>query len=128
MSFTQQSETYGPEALDRGRLFFEKPFDPNRVLLAAKHAAEQHRLSARNRQLEGRLASLSGLDRVLKGEAASIVALREEIMDLAGLDVPVMIVGETGTGKELVARALHDMSGVTGVFVAVDCASVSAGE
>lgn len=108
--------------------FFEKPFDPNRVLLAAKHAAEQHRLSARNRQLEGRLASLSGLDRVLKGEAASIVALRDEIMDLAGLDVPVMIVGETGTGKELVARSLHDMSGVSGAFVAVDCASVSAGQ
>lgn len=108
--------------------FFEKPFDPNRVLLAAKHAAEQHRLSARNRQLAGRLASLSGLDRVLKGEAAAIVALRDEIMDLAGLDVPVMIVGETGTGKELVARGLHDMSGAEGAFVAVDCASVSAGQ
>jgi DNA-binding NtrC family response regulator len=108
--------------------FFEKPFDPNRVLLAATHAAAQHRLSARNKRLEVRLASLSGLDRVLKGEAPAIVALRDEIMDLAGLDVPVMIVGETGTGKELVARALHDMSGVSGSFVAVDCTSVSAGQ
>lgn len=117
------------EAMQQGAYsFFEKPFDPSRVLLAAKHAAEQHRLSARNKRLEGRLAALSGLDRVLKGEAASIVALRDEIMDLAGLDVPVMIVGETGTGKELVARSLHDVLGVSGAFVAVDCASVSAGQ
>ena len=95
---------------------------------AATHAADQHRLSERNRQLAGRLASLSGLDRILKGDAPSIAALRDEITDLAGLDVPVLVVGETGTGKELVARALHDLSGAEGAFVVVDCASVSAGQ
>ena len=64
------------------------------------------------------MAALSGLDRVLKGASAAISRVREEVQDLAGLDVPVMVVGRNGTGKEVVAQSLHDLAGAAGAFVA----------
>lgn len=116
------------EAMQAGAYsFFEKPFDPKRLVLAATHAAEQHRLTLRNAALQARLEELSGLDRVLKGRTVAVAELRAEVAALAGVDVPVTIVGETGTGKELVARALHDLDRADGPFVPVDCATVSDG-
>lgn len=105
--------------------FLEKPYDPRRLLTVLRHAAENHRLAQNAERLKARLAQLSGLDRVLLGETPSIRALREDILDLAETDVPVMLLGETGTGKELVARALHDLSSRSGdPFVAVNCAAI----
>lgn len=63
----------------------------------------------------------------LIGDSKSMVRLREQIARIAPTPLPVLIQGETGTGKELVARALHDASGRTGRFVAVDCAAISPG-
>ena len=105
--------------------FIEKPFDPHRLLTVLRNAAQKHRLSQDAARLRDRLARLSGLDQIMLGEAPSIKALREEVIDLAPLATPVMILGETGTGKELVARALHDLSPRAGrPFVAVNCASL----
>ncbi|MEM7439377.1 MAG: sigma-54 dependent transcriptional regulator [Pseudomonadota bacterium] len=116
------------EAMQAGAYsFFEKPFDPKRLVLAATHAAEQHRLTLRNAALQARLAELSGLDRVLKGRTAALAELRADVAALAGVNVPVTLVGETGTGKELVARALHDLDRPDGPFVPVDCATVADG-
>ncbi len=107
--------------------FVEKPYDPRRLLTILKHAAEQSRMRDSNARLKQRLFQLSGLDRILLGETKSVRELREELLDLAPTDTPILIQGETGTGKELVARALHDLSPRSdGPFLALNCAALSA--
>ncbi len=114
------------EAMQAGAYsFLEKPFDPHRLLTVLKHAAEQHRLRQDADRLRARLARLAGLDRVLLGETPALRAVREDILDLSDTRATVLIVGETGTGKELVARALHDLSArAAGPFVALNCAAI----
>lgn len=106
--------------------FLEKPYEPRRLLTILKHAAQQHRMRQSNSRLKERLFSLSGLDRVLLGQTPQVVQLRAEIMDLADAGAPVLIEGETGTGKELVARALHDLGpNPDAPFLALNCAALS---
>jgi len=105
--------------------FIEKPFDPHRLLAALRNGAVQHQQKLETIRLRERLASLSGLDRILLGQNSSIKNLREEIFDLCASDTPVLLLGETGTGKELVARALHDLGSRSGKpFIAVNCATI----
>ncbi|MEP3847290.1 MAG: sigma-54 dependent transcriptional regulator [Paracoccaceae bacterium] len=115
------------QALQAGAYsFVEKPYDPMRLLSILKHAAEQSRLSLRNTRLETRLRNLSGLDRVLLGQTPDITRLRQTILDLADTDVPILILGETGTGKELVARALHDLGPAPdSPFLGLNCAAIA---
>ncbi len=106
--------------------FIEKPFQPDRLLDAIRRAAEAGRLRGENRRLRERLRSLSDLDTVLIGDSDETRRLRAEVEDVATTDAAVMILGETGTGKELVARALHDLGQRAGrPFVAVNCATIS---
>jgi two-component system C4-dicarboxylate transport response regulator DctD len=105
--------------------FLEKPFDPRRLITILENAARFSRLKNKNLRLVDRLANLSGLDRILVGETAIIKKLRDEVIDLADTSANVLIVGETGTGKELVARALHDLSARSAEnFVALNCAAL----
>ncbi|CUH53373.1 sigma-54-dependent transcriptional regulator [Shimia marina] len=114
------------EAMQAGAYsFVEKPYEPRRLLSILTHAAEQSRMRARNAQLKARLFELSGLDRVLMGQTPVVAELREEVLDLAPMDGAVMILGETGTGKELVARALHDLGPrADRPFLAINCAAL----
>ena len=114
------------EAMQEGAYsFLEKPFDPRRLLTVLGHAAEQYRLKLDGGRLRARLAQLSGLDRILLGDSPAIRDLREEILNLCASDAAVMLLGETGSGKELVAQALHDLSPRSGgPFIAVNCAAV----
>lgn len=106
--------------------FVEKPYDPRRLLTILTHAAEQNRMKKSSERLRARLSRLSGLDRVYLGTTRESAALREEVLSLAETETPVLLLGETGTGKELVARALHDLSTQSdGPFVALNCAAVA---
>lgn len=108
--------------------FLEKPFDPRRLMTVLRHAAEQNRLRQDGARLRARLARLSDLDRVLLGDTRAIRDLRADVIDLGETEATVMLLGETGTGKELVARALHDLSPrAAGPFVAVNCAAIPDG-
>ncbi len=114
------------DAMQRGAYsFLEKPFDPRRLLTAMKHAAEQHRLANIARRMRDELISLSGLDRVLLGNDPKVTALKDQAIDLATTKGAVLISGETGTGKELVAKALHRLGPRRDApFVAVNCATL----
>ncbi|GAA6164072.1 two-component system response regulator DctD [Pelagimonas sp. KU-00592-HH] len=115
------------EAMSAGAYsFVEKPFDPKRLLLILSHAAEQHQMRQSNHRLKERLQQLSGLDRLLLGQTSEIIELRKTVAMLAQSATPVLIRGETGTGKDLIARALHDTSDrCDRPYVAVNAAQVS---
>jgi len=105
--------------------FLEKPFDPRRLIKMLENAASLHRLKESSNRLKDRLSNLSGLDKVLIGKTKSIETLRTEILDLSDVSANVMLLGETGTGKELVARALHDLGPrADAPFIALNCAAV----
>ncbi|MGB7431167.1 MAG: sigma-54 dependent transcriptional regulator [Ahrensia sp.] len=105
--------------------FLEKPFDPRRLIKLLNNAVQLHRLKRNADRLKTRLAELSGLDRVLIGNAPAVVALRREIADLSTTTANVLLMGETGTGKELVAKALHDLGPrAAEPFIPLNCAAV----
>lgn len=115
------------EAIQNGAYgFVEKPYSPSRLLSVLSHASEQHTMRVINRRLRSRLAELSGLDRILVGQTAGMERVRAEILDLADSPASVLVQGETGTGKELVARALHDLGPrSSGPFHALNCATMT---
>ena len=99
------------EAMNHGAYsFVEKPFDPKRLLLILTHAAEAHQMQQSNMRLKERLRQLGGVDRVLLGQTPQMHRIRDTIAIVAGIDANVLVQGETGTGKDLVARMIHDLS------------------
>lgn len=116
------------EAMNQGAYsFIEKPYEPKRLLTILAHAADQHRMRNSNQRLRQRLQELSGLDRVLVGQSQPMQRLRETMALVADSDASVLVHGETGTGKDLVAHALHDISTrCDGPYVAVNAAQFSA--
>ncbi len=116
------------EAMKEGAYsFVEKPYDPKRLLLILSHAAEHHQMHARNHRLRELLHQLTGLDRVLLGQSNEMHRLRDTISMVGDSDASVLIHGETGSGKDLVARALHDISArCDGPYIAINAAQITA--
>jgi DNA-binding NtrC family response regulator len=104
--------------------FLEKPFSRERLLAVVSRASDRHTLVLENRQLKRQLAASSGISEVLRGDSPAMRHLRDLVLRLAPTPVDVLVQGETGTGKELVARCLHDFSRRMGNFVAVNCAAI----
>lgn len=101
--------------------FISKPFDAERLTTAIAHAAEKRRLVLENRRLRAE-ASPEASDLPLIGETAAIRHLRENIRHVADAGVDVLVFGETGSGKEVVAQLLHQWSNRRSKhFVALNC-------
>jgi two-component system nitrogen regulation response regulator NtrX len=101
--------------------FVEKPLSLEKTLLAVRNALRQRRLEAENRALKAQVEHRW----VMVGESPAIDALRQDITRAAPTNGRVLIFGENGTGKELVARNIHHQSRRGGgPFVEVNCAAI----
>ncbi len=113
------------EAMRRGAYdFIEKPFAPELLVDAIRRACEKRRLTLENRRLHQQVDQ-GGIEARILGTSPAIDRLRREVLDLAQANVSVIVNGETGAGKELVARCLHDFSPrAKGNFVPVNCGAI----
>ncbi len=107
------------EAIRRGAFdYVSKPYDVDAVLLTAERALEQRRLAEENRTLRRQLRDKYRLENAV-GRSEAMLQVFKTAARVAASDATVLILGETGTGKELVARALHQSSPrAAGPFVA----------
>ncbi|PSJ46324.1 Fis family transcriptional regulator [Zobellella endophytica] len=103
--------------------FFEKPYQPEQLLHSLRRAMDKRALVLENRQLKQQLAASHGPG-LLLGHSPQIELLRRQIDNIADTSASVLILGDTGTGKEMVARSLHQGSGRKGHFVAVNCTAL----
>ena len=113
------------KALDRGAYdFIEKPFPRERLTTAIARAMDKRRMTQELRRL--RMTTAQGpLDRHVLGTGPQIQDLRRRIATVAGSRLDVLVVGDTGTGKEHVARAIHDASDrAAGPFVVISLAAL----
>ncbi|PLQ02478.1 sigma-54-dependent transcriptional regulator [Cupriavidus pauculus] len=102
--------------------FLEKPFSPERLVATCRRALDKRRLALEVADLRARLAGREGLAARLIGHSPAIERLRQMIAGIGDTAANVLIHGETGTGKELVARCLHEASGRrTRHFVPINC-------
>lgn len=103
----------------------EKPLDADRLLVAVDRALQHGRLSAENRRLREGLARVRDTRFVMVGESVALLRVRELVSRVAPTDARVLITGENGSGKELVARAIHDSSArAREPFIEVNCAAI----
>jgi DNA-binding NtrC family response regulator len=126
------------EAMSLGAFtYITKPFEGDELLIAVKRAIEHGRLKRENAVLRlnsesadpsragGDEPAVRGVDRLI-GESEAMRRVREQIVAIASSHGSAMISGESGVGKEVVARAIHEMSERRGeAFLAVNCAALS---
>jgi two-component system NtrC family response regulator len=102
--------------------FYQKPVDIDELGLIVARAFHLHEIEAENRRLESGSA-----DTVLGSivtAASEMQKVAKTIERVASADVSVMLLGASGTGKELLARAVHEKSGRKGEFIAINCAAI----
>ncbi|PBP85554.1 sigma-54-dependent Fis family transcriptional regulator [Pseudomonas syringae] len=114
------------EAMREGAYdFLEKPFSPETLISNLRRALEKRQLVLENRRLHEQADARTRLDATLLGVSPGMQTLRRQVLELAQLPVNVIIRGETGSGKELVARCLHDFGPrAARPFVALNCAAI----
>ena len=102
--------------------FIEKPFKADRLVLVAERALETSRLKREVRQLK----QLAPQPAMLIGRSAAIVQLRQTIERVAPTNSRVLVVGPSGSGKELTARTIHQSSGrAAGPFIVINAAAIT---
>jgi DNA-binding NtrC family response regulator len=113
------------EAMKRGAYdFITKPFDHDALILRLQKAVERSRLLNENRMLQ-RERQKNRAFQDLVGESVAMQRVYETVQMIAKTDLTVLITGESGTGKDLVSRAVHELSNRSrGPFIAVNCPAV----
>lgn len=105
--------------------FIEKPFSGQQLADVAARALDRRRLVLENRLLRAAAGKRDDVETRLPGRSQAMIDLRYRLRAVAGTDADVLIVGETGVGKEVAARALHDISGrAERPFVVINCAAL----
>jgi DNA-binding NtrC family response regulator len=103
--------------------FIEKPLDLNRLLITFRNLKERNKLVEETVSLKNTIRKFKGTSII--GESASIKEIIAMIEKVAASDARVLITGQNGSGKELVARSLHDNSNRSkGAFIEVNCAAI----
>ncbi len=113
------------QAIARGAYdFYQKPVDIEQIGLIVRRALELHRIETENRQLAAKAKDDRVLGRMITA-APEMVKVARTIERVANTNVSVMLLGASGTGKELLARGLHEASSrAQGAFVAINCAAI----
>lgn len=107
--------------------FIEKPFAPTQLVEVAARAMSFRQLVLENRVLKAAAGQRDDLEQRLMGRSNAMIDLRRKLRTVGPTDADVLIVGETGVGKEVTARALHDLSSrAAKPFVAINCAALPA--
>jgi DNA-binding NtrC family response regulator len=116
------------EAIQKGAYdYLPKPFTPDEVRVIIERASERLRLESENILLRQQLQSQRSFENII-GNSAALQRVFEMIQKVAGGDSNILLTGETGTGKELVARAIHDRSGRREKpFQPINCGSLAEG-
>jgi DNA-binding NtrC family response regulator len=114
------------ESIKKGAFdFIEKPLDLNRILVTIRNAKDRVQLVEETKVLRSTVKKFKGSSII--GETKEIIHIKEMIEKVAPSDARVLITGGNGTGKELVARSLHDNSNRRKMpFVEVNCAAIPA--
>ena len=112
------------EAIKKGAFdFIQKPPDLNRLLITVRNALDKQTLSTENKALKKAVSKQNEM----VGQSAPMMEVRDMIEKVAPTNARVLITGENGTGKELVARQLHELSPRRyGPFIEVNCAAIPA--
>ena len=118
--------TFAKDALQKGAYdFIQKPLDLNRTLVSIRNAFERSDLVEETKTLKRKL-SKNKITEII-GESEGIEQIKEMIHKVAASDARVLVTGGNGTGKELVARQLHEKSNrAKGPFIEVNCAAIPA--
>lgn len=102
--------------------FIEKPFAPDYLVEVVRRALERRKLTLEVRELRNRLQDRQAIETRILGDSAAMQTVRRLILELGDSAADVLVFGETGTGKELAARCLHEASSRReGNFVAINC-------
>ena len=114
-------------AMEKGAHYFlEKPLDPEKLVSLLNQASQQRRLVLESRTLQKDLKQLSGIEKFIIGKSEAIMSIRQSVLALSQVNVDTIIYGDTGSGKDVVAQALHLYSPRRDKrFVAINCGGMS---
>lgn len=116
------------EAMRRGAYdFIEKPFTTQRLAATLRRALDRRALVIENRRLRAVAGQRDDLEARLPGRSPAVIDLRRQVRTLGPSEADALITGPTGTGKEVVAQAMHDLSPRAGrPLIAINCAALPA--